>query len=74
MKRILVIVVASVLVSGCATQLGLQIGSTGRSATEPSVGPGGSFTSSGVGARLGEGDGIGRFFDWLFGRERRGAN
>lgn len=52
MKRLLI--AAVLLLAGCAANLGFQIGSTGKSATAPSVGPGGSFSSAGVGAQYGQ--------------------
>jgi hypothetical protein len=47
MKRIALALAVTAL-CGCNASLGLQVGSTGRSATAPTVGPGGSFASSGV--------------------------
>lgn len=49
MKRLLCLLVVASVCGGCAANLGLQIGSTGKSATAPTVGPGGSFSSGGVG-------------------------
>ena len=77
MKRVLIVLAVILLVSGCAARLGFQFGSTGKSATEPSVGPGGSFSSGGVGARFGEGGAVGGIFGAgilgaLFGSEMRG--
>lgn len=77
MKRVLIVLAVIVLVSGCAARLGFQFGSTEKSATEPSVGPGGSFSSGGVGARFGEGGAVGGNFGTgilgaLFGSGMRG--
>ena len=50
MKRALLVVVAAALFAGCNANLGLQVGASGKSATAPTVGPGGgSFSSGGVG-------------------------
>jgi len=74
MKRVLV--VSLLLIGGCAANLGFQFGSTGKSATAPSVGPGGSFSSGGVGARFSDVSGIGSLLGAvglgaLFGRDQR---
>ena len=74
MNRLFAVAAMAVLLAGCNANLGLQIGSTGKSATQPSVGPGGSFSSSGVGMRFGDVPGAGSFLGavglgWLFGRD-----
>jgi hypothetical protein len=65
-----------VLLGGCAANLGFQFGATGKSATAPSVGPGGSFSSGGVNARFDDGTGSGALLGAgllgvLFGRDQR---
>jgi hypothetical protein len=75
MKRI-AFALAFATLCGCTANLGMQIGSTGRSATAPTVGPGSSFSSSGVGVRFGDMPGIGSLIGavglgWLFGRDTR---
>ena len=77
MKRVLILA-ATVLLAGCAANLGFQVGNTGKSATQPSVGPGGAFSSSAVNARFGEGGNFGAILGvgilgTLFGREQREA-
>ena len=59
MKRVLLLAAVIALLPGCLATLGLGIGNTGTSATQPSVGPGGSFSSGGVSARLSDGPGYG---------------
>lgn len=81
MSRIVALAFAVTLLAGCNANLGLQIGHTGRSATQPSVGPGGSFSSGGVNALFSEGVNLGALLGlaglgWLFndaktGEERR---
>lgn len=76
MKRLL-LAAAVALLCGCNANLGLQIGHTGLSATQPSVGPGGSFSSGGVGLQVGERASFGSILGavglgWLFGREPGG--
>lgn len=77
MKRVLILS-ATVLLAGCAANLGFQVGNTGKSATQPSVGPGGAFSSSAVNARFGEGGNFGAILGvgilgTLFGRDERAA-
>ncbi|MEO8204384.1 MAG: hypothetical protein ABI630_10990 [Betaproteobacteria bacterium] len=65
---------AAALLAGCNGNLGFQFGNAGKSATAPSVGPGGSFSSSGVGVRFADAPGstsiIGALgLGWLFGRD-----
>ena len=77
MKRVLILAV--LLLGGCAANLGFQFGSTGRSATAPSVGPGGSFSSGGVNARMSDGGGFGTLLGAgvlgaLFGRGQRAGD
>ena len=77
MKRVLILA-ATALLAGCTANLGFQVGNTGKSATQPSVGPGGAFSSSAVNARFGEGGNFGAILGVgvlgaLFGREQRGA-
>ncbi len=78
MKRLVAfgaLVTVAALLAGCNANLGFQFGNSGRSATAPSVGPGGSFSSSGVGVRFADAPGstsiIGALgLGWLFGRDR----
>lgn len=68
------IALAIAALGGCNANLGLQVGNTGRSATAPTVGPGGSFSSGGVGVRFGDVPGIGSLIGaiglgWLLGRD-----
>lgn len=75
MKRLLILVVV-LLLAGCAANLGFQFGSTGKSATAPSVGPGGSFSSGGASARFSDGAGFGSLLSAiglgaLIGRDQR---
>ena len=76
MKRFLILAVAVALLPGCAANFGFQFGSTGKSATQPTVGPGGSFSSGGVIARFGEAANSGSLLGvgllgFLFGGEPR---
>jgi hypothetical protein len=76
MKRILIVALCVGLLPGCLATLGLSSGNTLPSATQPSVGPGGSFSSGGVNARVSECPvagallGIG-ILSYLFGRGER---
>ena len=75
MKRLAILLV--LLLAGCAANLGFQFGNSGKSATAPSVGPGGSFSSGGVNARFSDGSGFGSILGVgaigaLFGRDQRG--
>jgi hypothetical protein len=75
----ILLVAAIALLCGCNANLGLQIGSVGRSATTPSVGPGGSFSSSGASLRFGDAPGVGSLLGaiglgWLFGRDSGGRD
>lgn len=76
MQRLLILAATAVLLQGCAANLGFQFGSTGKSATQSSVGPGGAFSSGGVNARFSHGGGsllgLG-LLGALFGREPRDA-
>ena len=79
MKRFLPLFVACALLAGCTANLGFQFGNSGKSATAPSVGPGGSFSSGGVGARFGDGPGWGGLLGLgalgaLFGRDHPGRD
>lgn len=78
MKRRVLLAVCVLLLPGCLASLGVQVGNTGVSATQPSVGPGGSFSSSSVNARVSDGPAFGTIIGVgvlgvLFGRERRAA-
>ena len=78
MQRLLILAAIAVLLQGCSTNLGFQFGSTGKSATAPSVGPGGAFSSGGVNARFSDSGGVGTLLGVgalgaLFGREPRDA-
>jgi hypothetical protein len=70
--KLLLLAAAVALLCGCNANLGLQIGHTGRSATQPSVGPGGSLSSGGVNAFFGESVNLGTLLGlaaglgWLF--------
>lgn len=78
MKRVVLIAVCITLLPGCLASIGIQGGNTGVSApaTQPSVGPGGSFSSSSVNARFTDGSagaaliGAG-ILGFLFGRGER---
>jgi len=75
MKRLLIVYVF--FLGGCSTHLGFQFGATGKSATAPSVGPGGSFSSGGVNGRYDDATGSGALLGAgllgvLFGRGQRG--
>lgn len=76
MKRIFILALCVTLLPGCLATLGLSSGNTLPSATQPSVGPGGSFSSGGVSARVSEGPvagallGVG-ILSYLFGRGER---
>ena len=52
MKRFAFVAACVVALPGCLATAGVQVGNTGMSATQPSVGPGGSFSSGGVGAHF----------------------
>ncbi len=54
MDRIFALFAAAALLAGCNANLGFQVGNMGRSATVPTVGPGSSFSSSGVSIRFGD--------------------
>jgi hypothetical protein len=76
MKRLAILLV--LLLAGCAANLGFQFGNSGKSATSPSVGPGGSFSSGGANGRFSDGTGSGSLFGVgvlgvLFGRDQRGT-
>src|SRR4051794_36456462 len=75
MKRLL-IAGGIVLLCGCNGNLGFQLGSVGKSATQPSVGPGSGFSSSSVNMRFGDAPGFGSMLGaiglgWLVGRDAR---
>ena len=59
MRRVLLLAACAAFLPGCLASFGLQIGNTGVSATQPSVGPGGSFSASGVNARYSDGPALG---------------
>ncbi len=76
MKRIFALAAFAVLLAGCNANLGFQLGNMGKSATAPTVGPGTSFSSSGVGVRFGDVPAVGAFIGaaglgWLFGGDPR---
>ena len=76
MKRVLILTV--LLLGGCTANLGFQFGATGKSATTPSVGPGGAFSSGGANAHFDDATGSGALFGAgilgaLFGRDQRGS-
>ncbi len=76
MKRILALAAFGTLLAGCNASVGLQIGNVGRSATQPTVGPGGSLSSSAVNVRFGDIPGAGSFLGaiglgWLLGSDPR---
>ena len=67
---------AIALLCGCNANLGFQLGSVGKSATQPSVGPGSGFSSSSVNMRFGDAPGLGSMLGaiglgWLVGRDAR---
>ena len=75
MKRVLTIIAVAVL-SGCNANVGFQLGNIGKSATAPSVGPGGSLSSSSVSVRFGDIPPPNAFLGamglgWLFGSDPR---
>ena len=74
MKRLAIVLV--LLLAGCAANLGFQFGNSGKSATSPSVGPGGAFSSGGANGKFSDGTGSGSLFGVgilgvLFGRDQR---
>ena len=75
MQRFLLCLAAATLLAGCNANLGFQFGNAGKSATSPSVGPGGSFSSGGTGVRFANVPGVDSIIGavglgWLFGRDR----
>lgn len=73
-----VAVALALLLQGCAADLGFRVGSTGTSATQPSVGPGSSFSSGGMSARFSDGGAFATaigaaILGALFGRDAREA-
>jgi hypothetical protein len=66
MRRILLISICALCLPGCLASLGLQVGNTGAPATQPSVGPGGSFSTSSVNGRFDTG-GSGASFGSILG-------
>lgn len=81
MIRIALIVMCLAILPGCVSNFGLRVGNTGVPSTQPSVGPGGSFSSGGAsvslsnqssGAALGAAIGIGAL-GVLFGGESGAA-
>jgi len=76
MKRMFALAALVALLAGCNANIGLQIGNVGKSATVPSVGPGSSFSSSGVSVRFGDAPAAGAFLGaaglgWLFDSDPR---
>lgn len=74
MRRIVVLVLTAAMLGGCSARLGVQIGNIGKSATVPTVGPGGSFSSSGVSLEFGNAPGVASLLGavglgWLVGRD-----
>ena len=72
--KLVALALAFATLCGCNANLGLQVGASGKSATAPTVGPGGgSFSSGGVGIRFGDVPGVGSLLGaiglgWLVGR------
>lgn len=54
-RRVALAAAALALLGGCNANVGLRVGHSSAPATQPSVGPGGSFTGSGVSVRIGDG-------------------
>lgn len=76
MKRVLLLVACAAFLPGCLASFGMQVGNVGAPATQPSVGPGGSFSSGGVSARISDGPALGALIgvgvlSALFGGEQR---
>jgi hypothetical protein len=76
MKRVLLLAACAAFLPGCLASFGLQVGNTGVPATQPSVGPGGSFSTGGVSARISDGPALGALIgvgvlSALFGGEQR---
>lgn len=76
MKRCVLLAVCVPLLSGCLASFGLQIGNTGAPSTQPSVGPGGSISSSSVNVRVSDGPAFGTILGVgvlgvVFGSEQR---
>ncbi len=76
MKRVLLLAACAAFLPGCLASFGMQVGNLGAPATQPSVGPGGSFSSGGVGARISDGPALGALIGVgvlgaLFGGEQR---
>lgn len=76
MRRFLLLAACVLLLPGCLATFGLQVGNTGVPSTQPSVGPGGSFSSSSVNARFSDAPAYGSILGVgilgvLFGEERR---
>ena len=59
MQRVLILALCVLLLPGCLASAGVRVGNTGPSATQPSVGPGGTFYSSGVSLRVSDGPVLG---------------
>lgn len=61
MKRVLTLLVCLTMLPGCLASVGVQVGNTGASATQPSVGPRGSMssTSAGISAHVSDGSALG---------------
>lgn len=75
MHRFLLCLTAVAMLAGCNANLGFQFGNAGKSATSPSVGPGGSFSSGGTGVHFSNVPGVDSIIGavglgWLFGRDR----
>lgn len=59
MKRLLLAAACAALLPGCLASVGVQAGNTGAPATAPSVGPGASFSTTSVNARVSNGATLG---------------
>jgi hypothetical protein len=71
-------VVLTSLLTGCLANLGVRVGHSGVSATQPSVGPGSSFSSGGLNLSITDGSFLGGLFTAaglgaLFGMSERRA-
>ncbi len=78
MKRFLLLAACVAALPGCLASFGMQVGNVGAPATQPSVGPGGSFSSGGAGVRISDGPALGALIGVgvlgaLFGEARGGA-
>lgn len=78
MKRVLPLLVCLSMLPGCLASIGVQVGNTSAPATQPSVGPRGSISSSagGISAHVSDGSTLGALIGIgvlgaMFGGDRR---